>query len=192
MELFKQYNEQAREYLLATKEISSQDPHWYSLMLTIEKNLGIEERFFRKTLQEGMERYPHYYETYFSAVIYFLPRWHGSKRHVEEFANTAAEHTRDIEGTGLYSRIYWYAGSYTGRGTLFKDYDVNWEKMKQGFHDIIKKYPSQWNINNFAFFACMAQDRDTTKELLRKVQVPSAHVWDGLFETCKQFAGQAR
>jgi hypothetical protein len=192
-ELFNQYNQQARDYLLATKEISSQDPQWYDLMLLVERGLGVELPAFQKTLQEGIKKYPDFYEIYFSASIYLLPRWHGSKSQIEDFVNAAVENSRRTEGMGMYARIYWYVASMTNPSGLFKDFNADWKKMKQGINDVLAKYPDQWNINNFAFFACMAQDQDMTKKLLQKLEVPYPSVWGGdLFEACQQFASQAK
>ena len=49
--------------------------------------------------------------------------------------------------------------------------------MKTGINDVLKLYPDQWNINNFAFFACMAQDRPMTKALIDKIQTPIKAAW---------------
>jgi hypothetical protein len=50
--------------------------------------------------------------------------------------------------------------------------------MKKGIDDVLKRYPDQWNINNFALFACLAKDKKMAKELLDLIkEPPMLQVW---------------
>ena len=61
---------------------------------------------------------------------------------------------------------------------LFLDSNVVWEKMKEGFDDVLKRYPDQCNINNFALFACFAKDRQKARELFELIKAPPIlQVW---------------
>ena len=188
--IINKYNEDARQYLLSTKEISSQDPQWYSEMIEVLRYTSDADKMFESVLQEGMKKHPGYYDMYFSAAFYLLPVWHGSKEKMEAFVSMVAEQTKDTEGMGLYARIYWHVGSIVDRKTLYSDYNVNWPKMKQGMFDVAKKYPDQWNINSFAFFSCLAQDHGATRAFFKQLTIPYLHIWEDAFQVCKNYAEQ--
>ncbi|MCP4115794.1 MAG: hypothetical protein GY737_10380 [Desulfobacteraceae bacterium] len=42
--------------------------------------------------------------------------------------------------------------------------------MKQGIHDVLDRYPDQWNINNFAVFSCLTGDKKTTRTLMGMIK----------------------
>lgn len=47
--------------------------------------------------------------------------------------------------------------------------------METGFDDVVRAYPDYWNLNNYAKFACLADDKPKTKELTTRI---SGHVVD--------------
>lgn len=192
--------EKARLHLLENKSLSAQDPRWFEAMLGVAKSQGWEQARFTALVDEAVGLHPYYYQIYFSAIDYLLPKWHGDKRKVEEFANFAVQKTRPREGTAMYARIYWYASQSQYGSRLFTDSDVVWPRMKKGIEDVLARYPDQWNLNNFAQFACQAKDRAFTAALIRRVEAPPLpDVWDASpgedqdkqplkFEACKAWA----
>ena len=79
----------------------------------------------------------------------------------------------------MYARIYWAASQYQYGPRLFQDSLVDWERMKKGVDDVLAQYPDEWNLQNFAKFACLANDRDKTIELLDKVRTaPDIRAWE--------------
>jgi len=168
----------AKTFLEKHKGIASTDPHWYEVMAGIATGLGMDRSEFQKIIDEGLNKYPLYYQLYFSALNYFAPKWHGNAEDIEEFANSAVARTKEQEGLGMYARIYWAASQYQYGERLFIDSNVVWEKMKKGIDDVLKRYPDQWNINNFALFACLAKDREKARELFKLVnEPPILRVW---------------
>jgi hypothetical protein len=49
--------------------------------------------------------------------------------------------------------------------------------MLQGFRDILHSYPDNWNINAFAFYACMAKDWPTHLEVSRRMTRTEPRMW---------------
>jgi hypothetical protein len=189
-ELYK-YEALARANLEKHKAIASVDPEWYEVMLIIARVEGWDKSQFSKLLDEALDREPLFYQTYFTALEYLLPKWGGSVSEVEGFALEATERTSALEGKSLYARIYWYA-SQTQFGTrIFLNSVAGWPFMRQGFDDLIAKYPDQWNIHNFAKFACLAGDEAKTKELFKQITSnPIGEAWGSkaLFQRCQQMA----
>lgn len=183
---------EAREHLERHKPTTAIDPRWYELMLTIARDEGWERDRFDALVHEAIGRHPRFYQIYFAALDYLVPRWHGNRQEIEKFAGMATEHTQQVEGTGMYARIYWYASQTEYGNELFRKSSVEWDRMKRGIDDVLARYPDQWNIQNFARFACLAGDKEKTKELMARVQgEPIRRAWHGdlnLFSACK--AGQ--
>ncbi len=50
--------------------------------------------------------------------------------------------------------------------------------MRAGIEDVLAQYPNQWNIENFTFFACLANDAEMTKALLSQMDgEPIIRAW---------------
>lgn len=159
-------------------------------MLTVAKAQSWSENEFYKLLDEALDKHPQFYEIYFRAIDYLQPKWHGSIQEIEEFANYALSKSNKYEDNGMYARIYWYVSQAEYGHDLFTKSKVKWEKMKLGINDVIAKYPDQWNINNFAVFSCLANDKKMTRKLMSMIEGrPIISVWkDGrFFERCKEF-----
>lgn len=182
--------EKAADQLLKAKEIASQDPEWYIYMTNILIHYDRNE-MYEKLVKEGLDLHPLYYQLYFKRAEYLFPRWHGDAKQLEDFANDAVKRTKDKEGMGMYARIYWVASQWNYGVKVFTNSNVVWPKMKQGMIDVLKKYPDQWNINNFAKFACLARDKDMTRDLIQRIKTPSPDVWNDpdLLNACEAFGG---
>jgi hypothetical protein len=184
---FRKYIAMAREHLEKHKEVASRDPRWYEIMLTIARAQSWERDEFEKLLEEAVNREPLHYQTYFMALEYLMPKWHGDLGEIETFAQDATSRTQGQEGQGMYARIYWYASQSQFANNLFEDSQAVWPRMKAGFEDVVARYPDPWNLNNYARFACLARDKGKTKELLERTQasiVPEAWTPESLRAQC--------
>src|SRR5688572_32039165 len=65
------------------------------------------------------------------------------------------------DAPSFYTRMYCALQQFEGTDfDLFRDSMANWEEMKRGFEFLAKAHPSSlWQANNYAAFACRAQDR---------------------------------
>lgn len=185
----------AENHLLSVKETASKDPEWYiymsSILIHYKRDGDKRDGAFEKMMAEAFDRHPGYYQLYAAQAEYLFPKWHGDISKMEDFANDAVKRTKDTEGMGMYARIYWVVSQWNYGTNIFTDSGVVWPRMKQGILDVLKKYPDQWNINNFAMFACLAKDREMTKDLIQKIETPAVDAWRdmNLYESCKAFAG---
>ena len=110
---------------------------------------------------------------------------------IEEFANDAVEETKATEGNALYARIYWYVSQTQYGFNIFRESDVAWPQMREGIIDVVADYPDQWNVQNFAVFACLAEDLGLTRNLLAKMEEPPImRAWKKpeILEYCRAFA----
>ena len=166
---FRRYIAMARENLEAHKQVAAVDPRWYETMLTIARAENWDREKFDALLTEALNREPLFYQTYFLALEYLLPKWHGGTQEIEEFAQRAVRLTSKDEGKGMYARIYWVASQTQFQNGLFVDSFANWSRMKVGFDDVVAKYPDAWNLNSYAKFSCLAKDKLQTRKLLKRI-----------------------
>lgn len=188
---FQAYLKASEDYLQAHKDIASRDPRWYETLMGVANAEGWSEDDYNALADEAISRYPYFYQIYFAAVDYFSPRWHGNKEKIEEFAQRAVKATLEKDHFGMYARLYWYASQSNYGPRLFTDSAVAWSRMSQSIDDVLAQYPDQWNINNFAYFACLAQDQSKTKKLLAQVKPePMPEVWGrgDVFAQCRAWA----
>jgi hypothetical protein len=188
---FREYTQKARSYLEEHKAVASKNPNWYVLMAIVGNRQSWPEERFAALVEEGLNREPFFYQLYFSALDYYTPKWGGSAAAVEQFAQDAVKRTRSVEGYGMYARIYWYASQSQYNVRLFTESQANWASMKRGIDDVLKKYPDNWNIQNFALFACLAEDKAKTAELFARIEGhPIMEAWGETsnFNQCKAWA----
>jgi hypothetical protein len=188
---FRRYIAMARENLDLHKSVAAIDPRWYETMLTVARAEGWDRDQFESLLNEALDREPLFYQTYFLALEYLLPKWHGGTSEIEAFAQDAVKRTSSQEGQGMYARIYWFASQTQFQNDIFTSSLAVWSRMKDGFEDVIARYPDAWNLNNYAKFACLAQDKPKTRELLMRIEsMVEPKVWypQSLQEQCTEWA----
>ncbi len=190
---FRQYVAKARENLERHKSVAALDPRWYEIMLKIARAESWDRKQFDSLLNEALDREPSFYPTYFMALEYLLPKWGGDIIQIETFAREAVTRTTKEEGKGMYARIYWFASQKQFQNDLFTQSLAVWPRMREGFEDVVSKYPDAWNFNNYAKFACLAKDKRKTRELLAKIEsslVPEAWQPPSLLKQCTDWSLQ--
>lgn len=188
---FREEMARARGYLLKHSKIASRYPEYYELRIHLETALNSERETVDAVYDEATRRFPDYYPVYFAMTNYLLPKWHGDIDAVEAFARDAVQRSRKTEGQGMYARIYWVVAQAQFRDALFEESGVHWAHMRTGFDDVIKRYPDQWNIQNYAHFACLAKDHKTFRKLSPRIKPPTVpHVWTApnTLEACRATA----
>jgi hypothetical protein len=192
---FGRYLQRAYDHLMMHKVEASHCPGWYVAMLIIARAQGWDEERFGALLGEALTKEPDYYPTYYAAIEYLLPTWHGDLASIERLADAAVTLTRPTEGTALYARIYWHLSQEEFGDRLFTESRADWRKMRTSFDDVIKRYPDAWNVNNYARFACLARDQERTRELMARIgDAPLAKAWTPreLYRQCRTWAMSGR
>ena len=92
-------------------------------------------------------------------------------------------------------RLYVAAATDQFGHDLFQDSGAQWPLMKQGFEDMLARYPDHTRSNAFAYFACLARDKPTFLDLMDRVgQQPVLDQWGSnptrTLETCRRWAAQ--
>lgn len=166
---FRTYIDRAFDALASPENQITRDQAWYCAMIKNAQFRDIDPNQFAELIVEASNKYPSYYEIYFFAANKLAPKWGGSTEAFEWLANLAVSKTRKTEGMALYTRLYWSIAQSDFNDDLFTKTRADWKKMKPGFDDIVKQYPSEWNLNNYAWFACLARDRPTLELVFKQI-----------------------
>ena len=163
--LYKKYLESDRATLEYNRELGETNPLWFECMFQVATEQSWSAEDASTLIIEFDKRgqsYPGVYNTIFQ---HLMPRWGGSNEAMEAYAHSVVEKTRTEEGHAMYTRLYWNIADLY-RLTFFAETAVNWPEMRQGFEEIIEKYPDPRNLNAYAQFACAAGDDVTSRKIL--------------------------
>lgn len=188
---FRKQNAEAAEFIRKQKSVAVRDPYWYELTLLVGQRDGMEDAAYMAVFDEAAARYPRFYPLYFNAVSNFSPKWGGSGEAIEGFARHALKKVPRKDRAALYTRIYWVASQNQYGGDLFTDTNVNWRLMREGIDDVLAQYPTDWNLQNFAFFACRALDKPKTRQLMGRISAPpDREAWESFmaYDKCREWA----
>lgn len=174
MKLMHERLRKAEKVLNDSKPYASALPIWYELMLSIRSAQGAPQKERDTLLLEGVQRFKWYLPIYFNRAQFLAPWWGGSWDEIENLALWSAEQTKSEFGNAMYARVYWSVSGYTQVGNIFKDTKASWVRMKNGFEDLMKRYPnSAWNLHAYARFACDAGDKSTYLKLRKQLSFSS-------------------
>jgi len=189
------FREKAKEtyrYLLSVKQKADVDPSWYEVSVRIMTAFERDINKVMSVANEGLDKFPYYHELYFTTVLYLTPKWHGDDAYIEEFALKSIQRTSQQDRMSMYARIYWYVDYHNYHGKLFSNSDVSWGRMRSGFENIIEDYPVQYNIQKFAYYACLAKDKRAAQRIFGKINEPILmNIWlrPRNYENCRRFVG---
>lgn len=169
--LFGERMQRAEDVLFRSKDRSSNNPLWFYEYMEVALQLRWEPAEFRALYDAAISRFPQFHQLYFSMIRSLEPRWGGSIEAVDAYIAEVVKQTKGRDGKIMYARLYWYLAQVEGEDfSLFEDSAANWKDMRAGFKELIAATPkSNWNLNNFAAFACRAGDADTYRKLRKKV-----------------------
>ena len=189
--LFRERLRKAHADLDGLDAAAKRDPGWFEAMLFVAQHEGWPKERFDALYEEAAREHPLYLQIHFVGATYYSPQWHGSWPELRSFVERAVGHTREQLGETLYARLNW--GPSTTQ--MFMEGQVDWPRMRSGFERMIRDYPDPWNTNNYAKFACQAQDWPMVSKLMVLIDgKPLADAWFRdlqVYESCRAQAQQA-
>lgn len=194
-QLFRQRIAAARRLLELSEATSSIDPHWYTLMLRVARAQSWDPIEMQRLFERAIQREPAYHPHYNERALQLLPRWFGQKGDLESFALQVADSPASDPAEGLYARIAWAVATTAGDDNFFEQHSFSWPKIRDAFRQIETRYPdSNWNLNRFCWFACMAGDKETARELFERIGdrwLPECWKSEQRWRHWRQWAGAA-
>jgi len=151
---------QADFYLRSIKATASRDPHWHVLMMRIQMHT-VDQYTFKTYADEALDAFPKYLAIHWTLVSKAQAKWGGSSDWVDYWLDRIEQASSPED----YARSYWYVFDDT-----FPDiHQADWPRLKAGMDDVVDRYPTDWNLNAFAYFACVSEDRKALRELLDRI-----------------------
>lgn len=182
--------EAARE-LLEENRWAARDPHWHTAYLRALRFQGAHDDDLLLAHAQAMSEHPLYYQTHFEMFRDFALRWYPNIKMIDGFANTVLSGTRSFEGHMVYARLYQDAVIELNHGIMFVPPRAVWDRMRQGFTEITAAYPTDWNLNHFAFHACMAEDGAELRRLFAASKgAVVREAWQSpiIYKSCKKLS----
>ena len=161
---FKKYLNLALDQLQRNAALAAKDSSWNRQVLDVGRGLGWNAQRLLPVFESGIAKNPDDDELYFDMQMSLLPKWGGDLETVERFIATVDQRTRDKRGMEMYARLYANLSYQQVKLLLFSSTQVSWPKMKSGFDDLLSRYPHSDHRNRYAYFACMANDREVLQE----------------------------
>ena len=187
--LFRKRLALSRTQLEKLKPKAAVDPEWYAAMLYVAVGQSWPADQFDKLFAEAVAKYPYYLNIYFLKGLFYSSKWHGSQEKFKAFVDETVKATEAKMGQTMYARLNWSAWE----PDMFSSGQADWKRMRTGFENMIADYPDLWNRNNFAKFACIAQDKEAVREQFKFVK---GHVmkdaWPDVrfYNYCEMLGGQ--
>lgn len=158
---FKKHLNTAKKLLDSAPPALKDQPLWHNLMLAIVLDLNGVSTEALGVYRKAIERWPAHYEFYDLMISRLIPRWGGSWSDVNGFIEAASEAQKATEGKSLYTRLYL---------NLTEDPDIpiwqtkaRWPELKQGFEDLITRYPDPIFVSQYLDYACRFHDAEAYK-----------------------------
>lgn len=193
---FHAYLKRAADYLRQHADVALQDSDAHGILLEIGTALDWDRRQMEAIAEDGLRRNPDDSDLYLRMAASLLPKWGGSPKVLDDYIRKVTEQTRARHGMAFYARLYSHAAANQFGHALFEGSHADWGKMKQGFEDILARYPdSAKRLNRYAYMACLAKDRDTVLRLLGKLgERVDPEEWgenpERSLESCRRWAGE--
>lgn len=155
-------------------------PIRHELLLDLARVRGVERDKFEAMFQDALRKNPDYYYFYVQKAEYLLPKWHGEEGEWQRFITEVVNKNPEGHGATIYTRTAWSL-FYSNDWKDFVGSGVSWARMKAGFEEMSRNYPtSTWLLNSEARFACKAGDHETLAILLKRIDSNKyySEAWD--------------
>lgn len=164
LRVFAERMRRAEQVLKEAKDFSADNPLWYEAYLDIAPATKRDDKFIEVLFNEAIRKHPYFQPLYLDMAKYWAPQSgeNADWKKVDEVIKLAASNTAGTDGNGNYAMLYAQLGELQKcECNLFDDSSISWPRMRDSFEDLVKRYPSVNNLNQFAAFACRAGDKRT-------------------------------
>lgn len=186
--------QQSLQQMNSIRANAHSDPFWHVTRINVIGLLSDYSPALLAAASDAMNEHPDHIPVYLAGFTYVQPRYGGSVTAMRDFAEQAAKAAGN-DGDMIYARLQ---ASLTRpqapyRYSLFIATYADWARIRNGYEEIIDRWPDAINRNQLAMMACTEGDRETASLQLREIgDRPLDEVWDkpiARFVRCKSWSG---
>lgn len=154
---------------------------WYFSRLRIAFFQGKEE--YMNVFKVASQKFHNYIPIYAEMTTYMLPKWGYNYEEIDNYALYAKNNSPLKEE--MYSSIYQRLINPCCSKEIIKANFFKNNIYKNGVYSTLKKYPTNYNYNRFAYASCLLEDYTTTKDLMKNIEVVILPLWkEKIYQTC--------
>jgi membrane associated rhomboid family serine protease len=156
--LYRVRTEMAAAALEDSKLSGTGNPLWYQLAMEVGLDQSRPTAELRAIFDEGYAKFPEDLTLYRQMIRVLLPRWQGSHELEVQFINDMTQKAGKDRESQTYARLAWiYSDLEEDRENIFDEDGIGWPQVRDGFHELMRRYPESDDIlNGFAKMACRA------------------------------------
>ena len=156
-------NQKALEILTEAEKFKTKDPQLYSSLIRAARWLDKPAKEIDIIFEKGRAIEPTYYPLYFEKAEYI--QFNKGIPELIAFMNETVEMTKHEEGYSYYARYASHVLQYY-KYKEFKELGLSYEKMKEGFNNIINRFPkTSYYYSRFCLIASIYEDKETARKL---------------------------
>ena len=177
--LFRKRLNIAREYLEKAYKLDKSDPIVPASLITVARGLGLDHDQMELQFLRGISADNTEFRTYRAKLRYLMPKWHGSKEEMFEFARDIANNSPpDSLAPQILAQAHWemyYRAD--DKKNYFRDPNV-WKEIEDIYYQLLEYFPDSKEIHNWlARTAYLAGDYETAREEFEYIK-------DDVLESC--------
>jgi hypothetical protein len=168
--LFEERLAESRRVLDGAYKLKTVCPHSFAVAQRIALGEGWPREDYEKLFTAAIECEPTYGSYYFRKVLHLMPRWHGQPGDWEKFAEQSANHMGGDDGEVLYARIAWFVHDLGFYKDIFRETQLNGNRVKRGYELMLKRYPDSLTVAaQFGRLAVVNGDPHTARVMLDRL-----------------------
>jgi hypothetical protein len=189
-ELFALRLREAEQKLLNAPEKLKNTPLWDNLLFAIALDSREVKSDPKAVFENGVKRWPRYFDLYEVMLTRLVPKWGGSWEMVESFVDKWSLQQKSTEGASMYARLYI---SLLSQGVTANETAMDWARMSSSLDDLTTRYPDPKFKNLHASYACVARDKASFSKAMSRLPNNElmANNWlsGHSYEACARWAG---
>ncbi len=190
--LFHEALGQVEQAILALPSQMRNSPIFQNLLLAVVLDMPKSRVKPLAVFEEGVRRWPEYYDFYEVSLTRLGPMWGGSWEAVDQFIAHWSKHLSKTEGDSMYARLYL---SVIAAGARVRDTRISWPRLRASLDDLVSRYPDPVHKNLAASYACGFQDVAYLKVALQRIRpeelAPASWLQGTDPESCMRLAGMS-
>lgn len=174
--------QQATRTLKGANQLTERCPIFWSTWQRAALGLQMERKEYDALFAAATREFPDYWYYYTARATFLLPRWYGEEGDWERDLTQSADRVGGTTGDMLYAQVVWNTHHYGGGIDVFEGKKISWERVDQGFEQLLKAYPdSNAAKSERAFLAGLAGDKSKAQQYLADLNGEAdAGIWDDL------------